>query len=111
MPKDVRGQWTIFQTSGHQVAMNVPAQDGDGTFDGATAQEHYSGNGTITDARATDTELVFLIGWSNGARGRYTGRFDFQGRLTGVCYDEAHPTSQASWYAKKGANDLFGPYG
>ncbi|MFC8434915.1 hypothetical protein [Streptomyces sp. NPDC057253] len=108
MPYDVRGQWQVIQTSGHTVNMLVPAEDPDGSFDGATAQEHYSGTGTISDARASDGEVVFLISWSNGARGRYSGHFDFQGRLTGVCHDEAHPSAVASWFAKRGANDLFG---
>ncbi|ADP78630.1 hypothetical protein FraEuI1c_0549 [Pseudofrankia inefficax] len=110
MPFDVRGNWQIVQTSGHIVDMNVPDENPDGTFDyGATAHEKLSGNGTLSDARASDSEAVFLISWSNGARGRYSGHFDFQGRLTGVCHDETHPSSVASWYAKRGNGDLFGP--
>ena len=110
MAKDVRGDWTVYQTSGHQVAVHVgDGEDGNGFF-GGTAQEQHSGTGNISDAKADDSEITFLIGWSNGARGRYTGRFDQWGRMSGVCYDEVHPTSTASWYAKQpDGNDMFGP--
>jgi hypothetical protein len=110
MSKDVRGQWQIIQTSGHVVDLNIQGEDADGTFDanGNSAHERFSGNGAISDARATDDEFVCLISWDNGAKGRYSGRFDFQGRLTGVCHDEAHPSAVASWFAKRPPTDEFG---
>jgi hypothetical protein len=110
MPMDVRGQWQIIQTSGHVVNMDIREQDGDGTFaDQGEAQEAHSGKGRIKDAKATDSQCAFLIEWDNGAKGRYSGQFDFQGRLSGVCHDEAHPSAVASWVAKRPPNDLFGP--
>lgn len=55
-----------------------------------------------------DQELVLEdLTAEHGARGRYSGRFDFQGRLTGTCHDEAHPSAVASWYAKKPPDDTF----
>ncbi|MGW3092126.1 hypothetical protein ACWDCC_01630 [Streptomyces sp. NPDC001102] len=113
MSKDVRGQWQIIQTSGHVVDLNIGDEDANGTFDDnggqKSAHERFSGDGMISDARATDDEFVCLISWDNGAKGRYSGRFDFQGRLTGVCHDEVHPSAVASWFARRPPSDEFGP--
>ncbi|MFC8434914.1 hypothetical protein [Streptomyces sp. NPDC057253] len=109
MPFNVKGGWEIVQSSGHVVSMDVRSQQSGGRFDIGynTAREVHSGNGRINDAWTSDSECVFLIVWDNGARGRYSGRFDFQGRLTGMCHDEAHPSAVASWYAKKPPDDVF----
>lgn len=41
---------------------------------------------------------VFVIAWSDGARGRYIGSRGSDGRLSRVTTDLAHPASQATWY-------------
>ncbi|MBB4890762.1 hypothetical protein [Streptomyces netropsis] len=96
--KDVRGDWTIQQSTGHVVQIHIDNQDDDGTFASPQNTADYPGeHGTIDDAKATDQEISFRVNWSGGARGRYVGRFDFQGRLTGNGFDEANPTVQCTW--------------
>ncbi|MGI5143810.1 hypothetical protein [Streptomyces sp. CA-106110] len=107
MSRDVYGQWDIVQTGGHTVVVHVFQTALDGNFDGAKAVETDSGYADITESRVTNDEITFLIPWSSGARGRYTGRFDSQGRMTGVCFDEAHPENVASWYARKEPDNTF----
>lgn len=99
MPKDVRGNWDLTQSNGFILHLEVAGQDGDGTFNGKANVHGKAGFTDLTDTRATDDEITFLMG-----RGRYTGRFDFQGRLTGMTFDTANPNSQATWHANK----LFG---
>ncbi|MFF3452559.1 hypothetical protein ACFYXJ_36105 [Streptomyces sp. NPDC002667] len=96
--KDVRDVWTIKQSNGPEVHFTINQQDHDGTFASRDNAAKYSGDhGTIDDARATLDEISFLVKWSQGPKGRYVGRFDFQGRLTGFTFDETAPSNQATW--------------
>lgn len=100
MPKDVRGKWDLHQSNGFTLHMEVDGQDRDGTFNGKANVHGKAGFTDLADTRATDDEITFLMG-----RGRYVGRFDFQGRLTGTTFDTQNPGSQATWFTEK----LFGP--
>lgn len=106
MPKDVRGTWKLKQSNNPLVTLTINEQDGDGTFAGGTNKAQFGNHsGPIEDARTTETEITFRVRWSNGPVGRYTGRFDFQGRLTGFTFDESNPAAQATWVA---IDKLFG---
>ncbi|MEU0769538.1 hypothetical protein ACIQUO_29140 [Streptomyces albogriseolus] len=96
MPMDVRGNWDINQGNGYTLHLEVDHQDPDGFFGGRVNIHGKAGYHPIADAKATDTEFTFMMG-----NGRYTGRFDEWGRLTGITYDEAHPQSQSTWHAGK----------
>ncbi|MFZ2529427.1 MAG: hypothetical protein WAX14_17525 [Rhodococcus sp. (in: high G+C Gram-positive bacteria)] len=100
MAKDVRGDWDLHQSNGFTLHVEVADEDPDGSFTGKANVHGKAGFTPLTDTRATDDEFTFQMG-----PGRYTGRFDFQGRLTGITFDTAHPQSQATWFADK----LFGP--
>ncbi|MER7922913.1 hypothetical protein ABTY96_07195 [Streptomyces sp. NPDC096057] len=76
--------------------MTITTEDGDGSFAGSTAQ-FGDVKGDIVDARATDTDFTCQINWHEGPSGRYVGRFDFQGRLTGITYAVGHEEQQANW--------------
>jgi hypothetical protein len=98
MPMDVRGTWSLRQSNGPTVTLKIDGEDPDGSFAGGSNQASFDGNsGPIQDAKATDTEITFKVPWSNGPVGRYTGHFDFQGRLTGVTFAEGHPEQQAQF--------------
>ncbi|GAA5023762.1 hypothetical protein [Kitasatospora paranensis] len=98
-PMDVRGDWDLTQSNGFTVHMQIDGEDPDGTFNGRGNIDGKAGFIDLADTRATDHEITFQMG-----AGRYTGQFDFQGRLTGTTVDTSHPTSQATWQANK----LFG---
>lgn len=107
MTMDVRGTWHLKQSNGPLVALTINDEGLDGTFAGGTNQASFDGiTGNIDDARATDGEITFRVPWSNGPVGRYVGRFDFQGRLTGVTFAEGHPEQQATWVVDE---KTFGP--
>jgi hypothetical protein len=99
MSKDVRGNWDLTQSNGFVLHMEVADEDPDGSFTGRANVDGQAGFIDLTDTRATDDEITFQRG-----NGRYVGRFDFQGRATGMTFDVANPTSQATWFANK----LFG---
>ncbi|MEV6256726.1 hypothetical protein ACIHAX_19515 [Nocardia sp. NPDC051929] len=99
MSRDVRGNWSLHQSNGFTVHVEVAGEDGDGTFNGKGNIHGQPGFIEFTDTRATDDEITFQMG-----DGRYVGRFDFQGRLTGTTFDLSHPHSHATWFADK----LFG---
>jgi hypothetical protein len=94
MPKDVTGEWTVVQSNGFQVKIHVEGQSGE------TCEGKATLGGTRVDlvnAWATDSEFVFTVVWPGPFRGRYSGRFDLEGYLAGVTFDENNPLSQATW--------------
>jgi hypothetical protein len=94
MARDVRGTWNIHQSNGFTVTVQVDDEDADGSFTGNGDIGGGAQNITLTDTRATDNEFTMQMG-----RGRYVGRFDFQGRLTGQTFDVQAPHSQANWHS------------
>ncbi|MEV6882376.1 hypothetical protein [Streptomyces sp. NPDC051135] len=97
MVMDVTGTWHLKQSNGPLVEMRITGQDENGTFADQGNASFDGVSGPLKDARATDTEITFQVPWSNGPVGRYVGRFDFQGRLTGVTFAEGNPSQQAQW--------------
>jgi hypothetical protein len=96
MPEDVRGNWDLYQSNGFTVHMEVAEEDADGSFTGRATIHGKAGFTELVDTRATDSEITFQVG-----NGRYVGRFDFQGRLTGIAFDMTHPQNQATWFADR----------
>ncbi|WKU47796.1 hypothetical protein Q3V23_29180 [Streptomyces sp. VNUA116] len=89
------GTWELYQSNGFTVTLNL-TQDGGGHLYGSG---YYGGtSGTVEYGAVVDgTSIYFTIGWSNGARGRYTGSLGSDRRLSGLTYDLNNPSSQASW--------------
>ncbi|MEV6256725.1 hypothetical protein ACIHAX_19510 [Nocardia sp. NPDC051929] len=96
LPRDVTGTWNLHQGNSFTLHVDVVSEDGDGTFNGKGNIHGQPGFIELTDTRATDDEITFQMG-----NGRYVGRFDFQGRLTGMVLDLAHPHSHAFWFVDK----------
>lgn len=78
--KDVRGPWKISQQGGTELHVDIFHQEKDGTFAGTI--RHGNNTVTVEDTRVTDHEITFRAPWKPTSHGRYTGRFDFQGRIT-----------------------------
>jgi hypothetical protein len=109
---DVSGEWSIYQTGGHKIIVNI--SDDGGALSGSA---HYEAEGESTiiddvigavapfvvihsmEAHGTVNEahFEFVISWNNGARGRYTGAFQADGTLAGVAVDLEHPGSGGLW--------------
>jgi hypothetical protein len=95
--RNVGGPWTVVQSSGHVVNFNMTTVNSDGTFTGS-GSEAASGTG-VGSGRVAGDDFVFTIPWSNGATGRYQGRFGLDDMLAGTCFDVNKPTSSATWAA------------
>ena len=90
----VNGTWQFTQSGGITVTMNV-TQDSSGRLFGTAA---WSGAvGTIEEGAVEGRNIFFTVGWSNGARGRYTGSLGPDRRLSGTTFDLNNPSSQANW--------------
>ncbi|MFI1182524.1 hypothetical protein ACH4UT_23625 [Streptomyces sp. NPDC020799] len=89
------GTWQLYQSNGFTVTLNL-TQDSSGSLYGSG---YYGGtSGTVEYGAVVDgTSIYFTIGWSNGARGRYTGSLGSDRRLSGLAYDLNNPSAQASW--------------
>ncbi|MGQ4437019.1 hypothetical protein [Streptomyces sp. SAS_260] len=91
---NVGGTWKLYQSNGPVVTMNV-SQDSAGTLYGSAS---CCGNpGTIRSGRVDGAGIYFVIAWSNGALGRYTGTLGPDRRLSGYTFDINNPSSQANW--------------
>ncbi|MCX4816629.1 hypothetical protein OG601_39180 [Streptomyces sp. NBC_01239] len=90
----VGGTWKLYQSNGPVVTMNV-SQDSAGTLYGSASC--CGTPGTIRSGRVDGTGIYFVIAWSNGALGRYTGNLGPDRRLSGYTFDINNPSSQANW--------------
>ncbi|WP_331749999.1 hypothetical protein OG963_43395 (plasmid) [Streptomyces sp. NBC_01707] len=96
MPKDVGGNWTLWQSDGFVLYMELRQDDLSGNFAGRVNIRNKAGYTDVTDAHVSDEEFTFLMG-----PGRYNGRFDSNGFLSGITYDtrESQGMPQATWHA------------
>ncbi len=97
MERDINGQWSISQSTGHELVFDI-VQDSDGSLHGSgrvLGGREANGSGQLTG-----NAFLFTVDWNNNGRGgQYSGTFDGQGRLSGVTFDIDHPGSQATWFA------------
>jgi hypothetical protein len=111
---DVSGSWKAIQGNGYEVDFEIEQNGGELTgsawwADGATViafeglYRDEAATARSMEARGTvnEEEFVFNVSWDNGTRGLYTGRFQGDGRLTGLTVDQQHPESQATWISDK----------
>ncbi|MGA9362698.1 MAG: hypothetical protein WBW75_33345 [Mycobacterium sp.] len=104
MTKDVRGDWAVHQGNGYTVHMEVLDEVSDGSFSGKTSVDGQAGVRDLLDGQVTDDEISFKVP-AGSVTGIYTGRFDFQGRLSGNAFQIENPTIQTTWFSDR----LFGP--
>jgi hypothetical protein len=45
--------------------------------------------------------VQIVVDWNQGSRGKYVGSFDLSGRLSGITFDLANPSSQAPWFSDR----------
>ncbi|MEV6008653.1 hypothetical protein AB0M29_17780 [Streptomyces sp. NPDC051976] len=92
------GSWPLYQSNGPVVTMNL-AQSPDGTLYGSAS---FSGAvGTVISGSVDGTSIYFVVSWSNGALGRYTGTLGPDRRLSGYTFDVNHPSVQAGWHTNR----------
>ncbi|MFJ3876560.1 hypothetical protein ACIPW5_03765 [Streptomyces sp. NPDC090077] len=98
----------------------VPGFDAGGVYDvyqsNATVRVDFSQNaegrlfgsarsgstvGTVREGSVDGQQVYFVIAWSHGPVGRYTGTRGPDGRLSGTTYDLTNPSSQATWRTER----------
>lgn len=63
--------------------------------------EATNGPGTVYSGQVDGNSVTFVIGWTNGGLGSYSGSLDSTRRLTGTTYDINHPWSSAGWWSDR----------
>ncbi|MGA9278935.1 MAG: hypothetical protein WBV89_18440 [Ilumatobacter sp.] len=109
--RNVSGAWSIVQSNGYTVGVNIEQHGGDlsgdtwffkgGDIRSFLGVQWVADPTTAHSMQATgkvagDT-FTFDILWNNGTHGQYTGEFQPNDRLAGFTFDAEHPTSQATW--------------
>jgi hypothetical protein len=56
---------------------------------------------TALHGTVNDSAIVLEIAWTNGTKGRYSGSFQPDGRLSGITVDVNSPGSQATWVTER----------
>jgi hypothetical protein len=102
MAHHVDGAWILVQSNGFRVEVDIAqARDSNGNLaDGALhgSAQVIGGAEANLSGRLSGDSLEFGVDWPNGTVGQYSGNFDAGGNLSGVTFDLANPTSQATWF-------------
>jgi hypothetical protein len=93
------GLWVMTQSNGAVVQMFLSAPDGGGRFAGFAS--FSGGTGNIV-GQLSGSDVVFDIRWNFGHTGRYFGRLGSGGQWSGTAVDLNDPSSQATWFARRG---------
>ena len=92
---------TVSRCGWTSCSHDSPRGLADGDLHGAAEQVNSSGvdlaEANLSGALSGNS-FEFVVAWPNGSEGQYTGNFDAGGNLSGVTFDIAHPTSQATWF-------------
>lgn len=106
MAHNVEGPWMLVQSNGFRVSVDIAqARDPsgrltDGPFHGAA--QVVGGAEANLNGELSGDSFEFEVDWPNGTRGKYEGNFDAREFLSGVTFDLANPTSQATWFQDLG---------
>lgn len=91
------GTWTLNQSNGYTVTLTL-TQDSAGNLYGYAASAPDGLSGRIEDGSMVNgTSIVFVIGWSSGIWGKYTGSLNADRTLSGNTEAIQHPWVQATW--------------
>ncbi|MBG0832446.1 hypothetical protein HS041_32590 [Planomonospora sp. ID67723] len=89
-----REPWVAYQTNGYAVTFTLQRRD---VFL-LTGTARYNGAEGQVSGRVQGDRIVMTVSWNPDSVGEYNGSFGVDGRLSGHCFDQRHPESQATWY-------------
>lgn len=97
---NVGGSWDARQSNGFVATFDLELRGRDGVFHGRAS---HSGGATQGhgEGLVTGNDFLYTVTWNNGSVGEYNGRFNAEGRITGVTFDKANPQSSATWSSSK----------
>jgi len=90
----VAGNWDALQSNRTRASFHIEQRNG--TFGGTASHSDgkVRGHG---EGMVEGNQFHFRVEWNDGTIGVYNGTFGLDGVLTGVAFDERHPSSQATW--------------
>jgi hypothetical protein len=99
-----RAEQRLQGAGGHRAVARLQRRSRRRGLHGA-AKELNPGGVALAEANLSGalsgSSFEFTVAWPNGSTGQYTGNFDAGGHLSGVTFDVAHPTSQATWFRQE----------
>ena len=91
------GQWTVQQSNGYVVSLDIGPIGAGGAFTGAA---HYLAiTGAVVSGQSAGSDVTFEIHWSDGKQGRYFGHAAGERSWTGECDQIGNPAAHAHWSA------------
>ncbi|MEU9717667.1 hypothetical protein [Streptomyces sp. NPDC047976] len=91
------GVYEIYQSN---ATVHVDfSQNAEGRLFGSVRSGNTVGN--VREGSVDGQQIYFVIAWSHGPVGRYTGTRGPDGRLSGTTYDLTNPSSQATWRTER----------
>jgi hypothetical protein len=104
---DISGHWTLSQTNGYTVKIDL-SQDGSNITGSAFGSASSKSSEVLTtgslDGSVEGNSLQFSVYWQvggGGAVGEYRGTINPRGRLEGDTYDKMDPHSRAGWHSNE----------
>jgi hypothetical protein len=97
---DVTGEWNAHQSNGFDVHFNIRPTQGDFTV--LDVEASYSGGFAQGRGEVSGDSFWAEVDWEAGPVGRYEGRFERDGTLSGQTHDRTNPSSTADWSADRG---------
>jgi hypothetical protein len=100
----VAGRWSAFQSNGFRSDFHI-SQERIREARGITWGSEISGTASHSDGavkgdgtgRVMGNQFHYRVEWDNDTIGVYNGTFGLDTFLTGVTFDERHPSHVASW--------------
>lgn len=98
---DVSGKWTLRQSTGHSVSMDLRQLLSAAGAQVVTGLASYDSTHGRVDGTVDGVRVDLHVYWQGNVVGRYQGTRDATGRLAGTTYDVTKPASPASWISDR----------
>ena len=106
---DVTGRWTLHQTNGFSITLDLVHKAGavTGTATHVVSTRDCVKTATCqkrtvsADGSVEGNAFVLTAYWSAGSIGVYEGQIGAQGRIEGTTFDKRRPSSRAQWHSDR----------
>ncbi|MFD5437830.1 hypothetical protein ACFWJ4_37480 [Kitasatospora sp. NPDC127067] len=96
MTMNLRGSWSAYQSDGHKVDFHDLNQNDSGKVFGKATVGGTAGD---CDGVVSGNDVVLIVQWTTGPRGRMSGHLGLDNRLAGDSVDLNNPQNTATWFS------------